>query len=246
MAEKTTLGAIIKRLRKERDWKLADMSAAVGIPLSTLSKIENDKLTLTYDKLQQLSRALRIPLSALFAESVPSKSGSVVTARRSIATLDHAVKVATPNYEYHYLCSELRHRRMIPIYTRVTARSLDEFGGLVRHRGEEFAFVIEGAVDLHTDFYAPTRLERGQGIYIDSTMGHAYVVAPRHDEAIMMVVCASGDEDLAQHLIAEAEGRGAEASAGAPQAPAAVPERRVPSARRGRRKRAAGFSAGRS
>ncbi len=59
---------IVKRLRQERGWKLSDMSAAVGIPLSTLSKIENDKLTLSYDKLWQFARSLNIPLTDLFAE----------------------------------------------------------------------------------------------------------------------------------------------------------------------------------
>lgn len=203
-----TLGTIVKRLRTERSWTLAEMSAAVGIPLSTLSKIENDKLTLSYDRLQRLSRSLDVSLSELFAEPERHNVDTVVTGRRSVATLDRAVKISTQNYDYHYFCGDLRHRRMIPIYTRVTARTRAEFGDLVRHPGEEFCFVIDGAVDLHTDFYAPTRLERNEGVYIDSNMGHAYVLAPGHDEAVMLVVCASGDENLGKTLIAEAESRG--------------------------------------
>lgn len=208
MSKPATLGAIVRRLRVERGWKLADMSAAVGIPLSTLSKIENDKLTLSYDKIQQLGRSLKVPLSALFAEPEPMGAEMTITGRRSIATLDRAVHVETRNYEYHYLCGDLRRRRMIPIHTRVTARSLDEFGELVRHPGEEFVYVLDGAVDLHTDFYAPTRLATGEGVYIDSNMGHAYVLAPGFEGAVMMVVCSADDDDLEETLIAEAANRG--------------------------------------
>ncbi len=45
------------------------MSEKSRIPLSTLSKVEHDRLTLTYDKLYQVSQRLGIPISELFAES---------------------------------------------------------------------------------------------------------------------------------------------------------------------------------
>ena len=59
----------------------------------------------------------------------------------------------------------------------VRARSLEEFGELVRHPGEEFAYVLEGAVYLHTSLYTPVRLNVGDSIYFDSGMAHAYLKA---------------------------------------------------------------------
>lgn len=202
-----TLGTIVKRLRQDRGWTLSDMSEAVGIPLSTLSKIENDKLTLSYDKLLKFSQSLNIPLAALFAEPFKRDTGAAVTARRSLARLNRAVTVSTENYEYNYFCTDLRQRRMIPIHTRVTAKTLEEFGDLVRHSGEEFVYVIEGAAMLHTEFYEPELLKKGEGVYIDSTMGHAYLVPPGYDEAVMLVICASEDDDLQEELITEATTR---------------------------------------
>jgi transcriptional regulator with XRE-family HTH domain len=49
-------------------WTLKEMSAKSGIPVSTLSKVEHDRLTLTYDKLQQLAQRLGLRMSELFAE----------------------------------------------------------------------------------------------------------------------------------------------------------------------------------
>jgi transcriptional regulator with XRE-family HTH domain len=210
MSANMNLGTIVKRIRQTRRWTLADMSEACGIPLSTLSKIENNKLTLTYDRLQQLSRSLGIGLAELFSEGEPSDV--VVTGRRSIAKLDAAVKIETPNYVYNYLCSDLRKRLMIPIHVKINTKSLAEFGDLVRHGGEEFAYVLEGAVTFHSEFYAPVMLRTGEGIYIDSNMGHGYIVADGFDEATILSICASADENLQEHLMAEAEGRGEPAS----------------------------------
>ena len=77
-----TLGLILRDLRRHRGWTLKEMSERSGIPVSTLSKVEHDRLTLTYDKLLQLSQKLNIRISELFAESEQAEEG--VTARRSI------------------------------------------------------------------------------------------------------------------------------------------------------------------
>src|SRR5688572_24711708 len=104
-AGRQTLGRLLRGLRLRNDWTLKEMSKRTGIPLSTLAKVEHDRLTLTYDKLQQLSERLKIRMSELFAEPAEGPESSV-TARRSIGRLDRAVRVNTKNYDYYYLCAE--------------------------------------------------------------------------------------------------------------------------------------------
>ena len=195
-----TLGTVMKGIRSRNGWTLKEMSAKSGIPVSTLSKVEHDRLTLSYDKLQQLSQRLSIRMSDLFAED-DGDSAPRVTGRRSIGTIDQAVRVTTDNYDYHYLCTDLRQKRMIPIITRIRAHSAREFGDLVRHQGEEFIFVLEGEVEIHTEFYDPVALKTGQGIYLDSSMGHAYVVAEGFEEALVLGVCSSADDGLMDTLM---------------------------------------------
>ena len=99
-----TLGALLRNLRDREGWTLKQMSAKSGIPVSTLSKVEHDRLTLTYDKLFQLSQRLGLRMSELFAE--PAEDAvQPVTARRSLGSMDNSVRVETPNYDYYYLCS---------------------------------------------------------------------------------------------------------------------------------------------
>lgn len=194
-----TLGQIIRDLRARKGWTLKEMSEQSGIPVSTLSKVENGRLTLTYDKLQQMSARLKIRMSDLFAEADPQVES--ITARRSIGRIDDSVRVNTPNYDYYYLCPELRRKRMIPIVTRISAKSLDQFGDLVRHSGEEYIHVLEGSIIVHTEFYDPVALKAGEGIYIDSNMGHAYVAGEDCTEAVVLGVCSSADEGLMNSLM---------------------------------------------
>lgn len=195
-----TLGTVLRSIRTRNGWTLKDMSERSGIPISTLSKVEHDRLTLTYDRLQQLSRKLEIRMSDLFAEGA-EESTLKVTGRRSIGSLEQAVRVVTDNYDYNYLCTDLRRKRMIPILTRIRARSANEFGDLVRHQGEEFVYVVEGRIEVHSEFYDPVVLEKGQGIYLDSSMGHAYVVGEGCEEALVLGVCSSADENLQNSLM---------------------------------------------
>jgi transcriptional regulator with XRE-family HTH domain len=199
-SEQPTLGKVLKGLRARHEWTLREMSERSGIPVSTLSKVEHDRLTLTYDKLLQLSQRLGIRISDLFAEPAGPVE-TPVTARRSIGRLDHAVQVTTPNYDYHYLCPELRRKRMVPIITIIRAKTVEQFGELVRHPGEEYIHVLEGRIEVHTEFYDPVVLEKGESIYIDSNMGHAYIVAEGCDEATVLGVCSSADESLMNSLM---------------------------------------------
>lgn len=195
-----TLGEVMRGIRSRNRWTLKQMSEKSGIPVSTLSKVEHDRLTLSYDKLQQVSRRLKLRMADLFAEG-DDEQAPQVTGRRSIGTMDNAARVVTENYDYHYLCTDLRQKRMIPIITRIRARSADEFGELVKHQGEEFIYVLEGAIEVHSEFYDPVVIKEGQGIYLDSTMGHAFITAEDHDEATVLGVCSSADEGLLDSLM---------------------------------------------
>ncbi|HWG70405.1 MAG TPA: XRE family transcriptional regulator [Steroidobacteraceae bacterium] len=202
----STLGGLIRLVRRQNDWTLRQMSEKVGIPLSTLAKVEADKLSLTYDKLQQFTSRLGLTMTEFLAqaEAPAAVASTVVTARRSLATGGNSVQVSTPNYEYEYLCADLREKRMVPIIARIRSRDIAEFGQPVRHQGEEFIYVLEGTIEVHLQFYTPITLSVGQGIYLDSTMGHAYV-AKDCESALVLAVCSSEDPNLASDLMGLAE-----------------------------------------
>ena len=199
-SKRPTLADVIRDIRNRNGWTLKQMSDKCGIPVSTLSKVEHGRLTLTYDKLQQVSDRLNLRMSDLFAEEDGDASAKV-TGRRSIGSIENAVQVTTDNYDYHYLCTDLRQKRMIPIITRIRAQSAKEFGDLVTHKGEEFVYVLEGAIEVHSEFYDPVILKQGESIYLDSSMGHAYVTAGSCEEAVVLGVCSSAEQGLLNSLM---------------------------------------------
>jgi transcriptional regulator with XRE-family HTH domain len=202
-----TLGSLIRLVRQKNGWTLRQMSEKVGIPLSTLAKVEADKLSLTYDKLQQFTSRLGLTMVEFLAQGEAPATEllpKVVTARRSLTVSGNSIQIATPNYDYEYLCADLRKKRMVPIFMRIRSHDIGEFGEPLKHQGEEFIFVIEGTIEVHLQFYSPVTLTEGQGIYLDSTMGHAYM-AKDCESALVLAVCSSEDPNLERELISLAE-----------------------------------------
>jgi transcriptional regulator with XRE-family HTH domain len=195
-ASRARLSEQLRLIRQRRGWTLRDVAKRTGLAISTLSKVEHDQMSLTYDKLAQLAHGLEIGFAELFA---PPEHPTMVTARRSITRNGDGVLQKTANYEYRYLCTELADKRMVPVVTHIKSHTIQEFGPLVSHTGEEFIYVLEGAITVHTVFYEPVLLHRGDAIYLDSTMGHAYLAAGEAN-AMVLAVCSSDESNFDKRL----------------------------------------------
>jgi mannose-6-phosphate isomerase-like protein (cupin superfamily) len=108
--------------------------------------------------------------------------------------------VRTENYDYRYLCTDLAQKAMVPVLITIRARSLVEFSALSRHSGEEFLYILRGQVLVHTEHYAPETLAAGDAMYLDSTMGHAFLTTGS-GSAQMINVCHSPQTGLFQALL---------------------------------------------
>jgi transcriptional regulator with XRE-family HTH domain len=192
-------GTALRALRVGRGLTLADVSRRTGLPVSTLSKVENGKRSLSYQHLAQISAGLEVEVGRLFAVEPPEAgpSGFAIVGRRSISrsngfgdrTSDRAPSAPLA---HSYPAAELLKKRLTPVISEVHARTLAEFGEMLRHRGEAYLFVVEGAVELHTRLYAPLRLGAGDSIYFDAGMAHAVLKLGDGPCRILTVSPASG------------------------------------------------------
>ena len=198
MSKPAQLGPALRALRQAQGWKLRDVAERSGLSGSTLSKVERGQLSLTYDRLIQLADGLDVDISTLFSGTLPSPS-SGTAGRRSVTRSDEPDVVETDNYLHYYPNTDLLRRPFVPIVAELKAHSLEEFGPHVRHSGEEFTYVIEGTVIVHTEHYAPTTLEVGDSIHIDSNMGHAYV-AGADGPCRVLSVCSASETAISDAL----------------------------------------------
>ena len=75
-------GAMVRAVREQRGWTLAEVSERTGLSVSTLSKVENDKMSLTYDKLSRISKGRLLVQCALHRQSC--KSDGITAMARGI------------------------------------------------------------------------------------------------------------------------------------------------------------------
>ena len=186
------LGSRLRQLRHRNGWTLEQVSKMTNLAISTLSKVERNRTSLTYDNLLKLAEGLGIDIAELFSPGLSAP----VAGRRSITREDDRKRQETKNYDYFFHSTDLRGAWMVPIFVDVKAHSIEDFGELLRHGGEEFIYVLDGEIEVHTEYYSPVILQAGESIYLDSGMGHAYISIGEKNASILGV--CSGQVTLPQ------------------------------------------------
>lgn len=193
------IGLLLRDRRAHHGWTLSDVASMTGISVSTLSKIENGLLSPTYDKILQLSRGLNVEISDLLEPPEQRDNRERILARKSVSLQFEGHTLQTEYYTYNYLCSDVAHKRIVPIHVEVRAKSESEMGELTSHVGEEFVIVLQGKIRVFSEYYEPIDLETGDSIYLDSTMKHGYMSLDPVGSKIV-VNCSSATPNLAQTL----------------------------------------------
>jgi transcriptional regulator with XRE-family HTH domain len=187
------LGERLAELRRQNGWTLEKVSKMTGVGVSTLSKVENQLNGASFDTLLKLSKGLGMN----FEELLNPERKNVVSGRRVVTRDGEGEKFATAQYGYEVHATDLAQKKMIPLVMTVRARSIEEFESFSSHAGEEYIYVIQGVVEMHTEIYAPLRLAVGDSIYFDSSTPHALISVGAGD-AQMLSLCLGSERELEQ------------------------------------------------
>ena len=188
-------GAALRAFRRQQGWTLAVVSEKTGLPVSTLSRIETDQISPTYEQLSKLSLGLDIDMGQLLSGDTQAAK-PVQTARRSVNRAGDGQLLETPMQSLRYLSVDLTNKQFAPIIGEIKARSLQEAGEFHRHDGEEFIFVVAGELELHSESYTPLGLRAGDSVYFDSGMPHAYVAVGK-ERCKILSICTAPFEQVA-------------------------------------------------
>ena len=182
-------GVAVRKLRLSKGWTLQQLSDKSGVPLSTLSKLELGQSSLTYDKILRICRALDVDpgLSILQQASVAPPP----TGRRSVIRAGEGQEARLGPHLVKAAAHELLSKSFAPMIVTLAPGE-----ARAEHRttlpGEVYLYVLEGALVLVTDVYAPLRLGPGDAVYFDGATEHALQAEGETPCRAMLVV--SGDE----------------------------------------------------
>lgn len=179
------LGQRLKDIRLQMGLTLEEASKRTGLARSTLSKIENEQISPTFQALQKLATGLDMPIPQIFA---PPKQTSGV-GRRDVTLSGEGRPHPTTTYEHELLATQLSNKKMVPFKSRIRSRCFDDYQEWIRHDGEEFLLVLEGEVRFYCEFYEPVGLKQGDSVYYDASMGHT-LISVSDDDALILWVTA--------------------------------------------------------
>ena len=163
------IGREVNAFRGKLGLTVSELAAASGLSNGTLSKIENGLISPSLTTLQALSRALGVPVTALFRRFEEKRDAVFVRAGEGLAIERRGTR---NGHQYHLLGHTTdRSSRVVvePYLITLTAES-DVFP-LFQHAGLEFLYMLEGAVVYrHADRLYP--LTPGDSLFFDADAPH--------------------------------------------------------------------------
>lgn len=162
------LGHRMKTVRQACGYTLEVAAQRTGLAVSTIHKIENGRVSPSYENLVKIARAYEIGMERLFS----ADHDAVQTTRMTVTRAGQGRRVRSRHFEYEVLCNALVDKKIIPLVTRVDRRAPLTGDDLEAHSGEETLFVLSGRVELVVEHYEPVTLETGDCAYFDSTLRH--------------------------------------------------------------------------
>lgn len=174
--DRVTFGKRLRAARKQYGLTLAEVAQQSGISITTISRAERGLLALSYEKFSALGQVLGMDMAAMFSgagtkavrldQPVVTRAGEGVT-YRGVA------------FSYEFLGTQAAGKQMSPILGTVHARTVPEPEDYARHEGQEFIYILSGIVEVHFEGGKVVRLAKGDALYFDSHIGHAYVSISR-------------------------------------------------------------------
>ncbi|WP_376870600.1 helix-turn-helix domain-containing protein [Albirhodobacter sp. R86504] len=162
------LGTRMKTVRQNCGLTLEAAAQRTGLALSTIHKIENGRVSPSYENLVRIARAYDIGMERLFSADLEVNPPT----RMAVTKAGEGRKVRAANFEYEFLCNSLAEKKIVPLVTKVENRGPLTRNDLESHDGEETLYVLTGRVELVVEHYAPVILEPGDCAYFDSTLKH--------------------------------------------------------------------------
>ena len=196
MSAEKKIGAKVRQLRDAKQMTVEQLAEQSQCHADQIRQIEDGALVPSLTPLMEISRALGVRLGTLLDDD-PLDGPVVFNSTQTPNVIRFSGKdpnATCSNLDFYSLGAGKRDRHMEPFMIDVKPRT-GEAPPLSAHEGEEFIFVLSGAIQIN---YGRTtyELEAGESIYYDSVVPHDVHAKGDDSARILAVVYApcSGTE----------------------------------------------------
>ncbi len=182
--EPTAIGQRVRLVREEKGMTTKDVGQRTGLSPDYLDQIEADELSPPLGVLIKIAKALDMKLGRFISTGEVKPFTVVRKDERRIVSRYTSAQGDQYGYTYESLAPDKKDRHMEPfMVTLVPSRAKKE---LSTHEGQEFIYILEGAMEVTLEDFTDV-LYPGDSIYYDSTIPHL-VRCHGDKEAVILAV----------------------------------------------------------
>jgi transcriptional regulator with XRE-family HTH domain len=162
-----SIGREVHAFRDRLGLTIAELAKGSGISAGMVSKIENGTISPSLATLQALSRALHVPVTALFRSYEESHQASFVKAGQGLAIERRGTRAG---HQYQLLGHAPHGTLAVEPYLITLSEQSDVFP-IFQHAGLEFLYMLEGEV-VYRHGNKTYTLTAGDSLFFDSQAPH--------------------------------------------------------------------------
>ncbi|NDV46690.1 XRE family transcriptional regulator [Paludibacter sp. 221] len=185
--EQNVVGKKIVTLCTDKNIPLEELAERSGLTAAQVDKIINSDRIPSLGSLIKIARALGVRVGTFLDDS--EELGPVIQRKDDIqeaATFSSQLSDANSHLDFYSLASQKAGRHMEPFVINIKP-SAEHKPILSTHEGEEFIYVLQGAIKVH---YGKNQhvLQAGDSIYYDSIVDHLVEALNGETAQILAVV----------------------------------------------------------
>jgi transcriptional regulator with XRE-family HTH domain len=164
-----SIGERVRMVREEKGLTIEDIYQRTGLSPEYLEQIEADKVAPPLGALIKMAKALDMKLGRFISTGEVKPFTVVRKDERRVISRYTSTQGDQYGYTYESLAPDKKDRHMEPfMVTLVPSKAKKEVS---THAGQEFIYVLEGAMEVTLEDYSDV-LYPGDSIYYDSTIPH--------------------------------------------------------------------------
>lgn len=161
------IGAQVRTQRKKLGMTVGELASLASLSAGMLSKIENGLTSPSLTTLKGLAMALNVPFTALFQRFEEQRDASHVKAGEGLKIERRGTRAG---HQYALLGHGVHKQVAVEPYM-ITLTHESEVFPLFQHDGQEFLYVVEGAMDYHHGG-RNYRMDPGDSLFFDADAPH--------------------------------------------------------------------------